>query len=92
MLLSPASLLTTGVALGAVLCAILLAAHFLRRTGLAGPGAQRLRLQETLALDRTRRLYLIACDGREMLVLAGPAGDAPIEWIPAPPPASGANL
>ena len=92
MPLSPASLLTTAVALGAVLGAILLAAHLLRRTGLAGPGAQRLRLRETLALDRTRRLYLIACDGREMLVLAGPSGDAPVGWIPALPPAPGASL
>ena len=92
MPLSPASLLTTAVALGAVLSAILLAAHLLRRTGLARPGAQRLRLQETLTLDRTRRIYLIACDGREMLVLAGPAGDAPIGWLPAPQPAPGASL
>ena len=92
MPLSPSSLLTTAAALGAVLCAILLAAHLLRRTGLAGPSAQRLRLQETLALDRTRRLYLVACDGRELLVLAGPSGDASIGWLPAPVAATGTSL
>lgn len=84
MPLSPSSLLTTAAALGAVIGAILFAAHLLRRTGFAGTGgANRLRLEESLSLDRTRRLYLVACDGRDLLVLSGPNGDVPVGWVPA---------
>lgn len=86
MSLSLSSLLTTTAALGAVICAILFAAHVLRRTGLAGTSATtRLRLRESLSLDRTRRLHLVACDDRDLLVLAGPNGDMLVGWMPALP-------
>lgn len=84
MPLSAPAFLTTAAALGVVLGLILLAAHFLRRTGFAQPSGQRLRLQETLALDRARRLHLVSCDGRDFLILAGPSGDAPVGWVTQP--------
>ena len=83
---SPSLLLTTVAALGAVIGVIYFAAHIIRRAGFAGTAASsRLRLRESLSLDRARNLYLVACDGRELLVLAGPHGDAALGWIPAPP-------
>jgi flagellar protein FliO/FliZ len=72
-----ATLTTAFTALAAVLALVLLAGRAARRFGLAGaagragsPG-RRLALVETLALDPRRRLSLIRCDGRELLVLTG---------------------
>ena len=85
MPLSPSLFLTTVAALGAVVGVIYFAAHIIRRAGFAGTAdSSRLRLRESLSLDRARRLYLVACDGQELLVLAGPHGDATLGWIPAP--------
>ncbi len=41
----------------------------------ARPGVGRLRLIETLPVDRTRRLLLLACDGRVVLVMTGGPND-----------------
>lgn len=80
------SFLTAATALGAVICAILFAAYVLRRTGFARPaGSTRLQLREMLPLDRTRKLYLVTCDGRDLLMVAGPAGDTLVGWVPATP-------
>ncbi|MBB5519189.1 FliO/MopB family protein [Amphiplicatus metriothermophilus] len=54
-----------------------------RRLGLAQGAAalgrkRRLALVETLALDARRRLAIIRCDGREHLVVLGPAGETVI--------------
>ncbi len=73
-------------ALGAVLLLAWGAARLLRATPLAGaaqrPG-RRLRIEETIALDPRRRLMLLSCDGREMLLLTGGAGpDTPLGWLP----------
>jgi flagellar protein FliO/FliZ len=72
-----ATLTTAIAALAGVLALVLLAGRAARRFGLAGaagragsPG-RRLALVETLALDPRRRLLLIRCDGREVLVLTG---------------------
>ena len=67
---------TAIVALAAVLGLILLSARLMRRFGLA-PGqpvagaARRLSVQEVLPVDPRRRLMLLRCDGREILVLTG---------------------
>lgn len=88
MPLSSSSFLTAAAALAAVICAILFAAHVLRRTGFARPAASsRLQLRETLPLDRTRRLYLVTYDGRDLLMVAGPTGDTLVGWVPAMPDA-----
>nr|WP_280863889.1 flagellar biosynthetic protein FliO [Falsiroseomonas frigidaquae] len=51
--------------------------------GLPARGARRLALVEALPLDRNRRLLLLRCDGREMLVLVGGGQDL---VLPQPEP------
>jgi len=70
-------------ALAAVLLLAWGAAALARRTGLARPSSaqRRLSLEATLALDPRRRLLVVRCDGREGLILTGPAGDAWLGWL-----------
>lgn len=82
---------TVMVALGAlalVLGLVLLAQRAARWGGLAprgGPGG-RLALVETVALDPRRRISLVRCDGRHVLVLTGGAQDVVVGWVePAAP-------
>lgn len=81
-------LISPVAALAGVIALVLLAARWARSSGLAPAGAgRRLTLLDTLAIDRARRLTLVRCDGREVLLLvgggrdqviwSGPAGDAP---------------
>ena len=83
------AVLTAGAALGAVLGIIVLAGRGARMLRLAKPAAgRRIVLREALALDRTRRLQLVACDGRELLVLTGGGTDQFMAWPPAAPTAA----
>ncbi len=84
MLPSLTSLLITLLALAVVLGLILLAQRLARITGLAPKGGGRLRLEETLALDPRRRLHLVACDGRHVLLLTGGGQDQVIGWLSGP--------
>ncbi len=78
------AILTAGAALGAVLGIIVLAGRGARMLRLARPiAARRLMLLEALPLDRTRRLHLVACDGRELLLLIGGGTDQVVAWLPA---------
>ncbi len=85
MILSPVRLFSAFAALLLVLGLLWLAARLARWGGVAARGVagRRLRLVETLPLDPRRRLLLVACDGREMLLLAGPAGDLALGWLPS---------
>ena len=69
-------------ALAAVLVLIVLsgraASTVLARRPQAG---RRLALRETLALDPRRRLLLVACDGREALLLTGGPTDLVVGWL-----------
>lgn len=72
-------------AFAAVLLPLWLAARLLRgRTARSGPG-RRLALEEVLALDARRRLLLLRCDGRGLLLLTGGGQDAVIGWLPDRP-------
>lgn len=83
MNLSFANWLTAGFALLFVLGLILLMARLLRATGLAPANAgQRLKMQEVLALDGRRRVVIVSCDGREVLLLTGGAQDLCLGWLP----------
>ena len=77
------------LALAAVLGLIVLAARALRGSGLllrAGAGNNgRLGLIQVLALDPRRRLHLVRCDGRQVLLLTGGAQDLVVGWIDPPP-------
>ena len=73
---------TAVAALAAVLAVVLLAGRGARALRLARPGpARRLVVREALAIDRTRQLLLVSCDGRELLLLTG-GGDRVIGWLP----------
>lgn len=77
-------------ALGAVLLLIWGAARALRASPLAAGGqrpGRRLRVEEVLALDPRRRLLLLRCDEREVLLVTGGAQDLVIGWLPPDPPA-----
>ena len=63
-------------ALAAVLVLVLLSGRAARTVLARRPQAnRRLALLETLALDPRRRLLLVACDGREALLLTGGPAD-----------------
>lgn len=83
MTLSLGDWLTAGIALIFVVGLILLLARLLRATGLAPKTAgQRLKLQEVLALDARRRVIILSCDGREVLLLTGGPQDVCLGWLP----------
>ena len=83
MLSSPTTILLALAALVAVLGLVLLAGRAARATGLGRLAkGQRLILREALALDRTRRLQLVTCDGRDLLLLTGGGADVVIGWLP----------
>ena len=78
------SVFTAVAALAAVLLLILLAGRLARMTRFARPGGAagtRLRLQDSLVLDPRRRLLLVQCDGRSVLLLTGPT-DRVVGWLP----------
>jgi flagellar protein FliO/FliZ len=83
MTLSLANWLTAGIALLFVLGLILLLARLLRATGLAPQtSGQRLKLQEVLALDARRRVVILRCDGRDVLLMTGGPQDLCLGWLP----------
>jgi len=83
-------------ALGAlivVLGLVLLAAQVARRFGLApglpgraGAAGRRLAVLEALPLDGKRRLLLLRCDGRELLLLTGGPQDLLLQTLPPATP------
>jgi flagellar protein FliO/FliZ len=72
-------------ALGAALLLAWLGARALRASPLAARSGRRLQVQEALAIDPRRRLLLLRCDGREVLLLTGGTQDRVIAWLPPPP-------
>ncbi len=80
------TLLTASAALAAVLAMILLAGRLARMGGF-GPrrgGGRSLVVLETAALDSRRRVHVVACDGRRMLLLTGGASDVLLGWLDEP--------
>ena len=78
------SVLTAVAALAAVLLLILLAGRLARMTRFARPrgsATARLSVQDSLVLDPRRRLLLVQCDGRSVLLLTGPT-DHVVGWLP----------
>jgi flagellar protein FliO/FliZ len=75
--------LTALAALLVVLAALLLAARAARAAGMR-PG-RRLAVEETVALDSRRRLTLLRCDGRHLLLLTGGAQEVVVGWLPVEP-------
>lgn len=77
------------VALGAlalVLALVMLAQRAARWGGLAPRGTGRLAIVEAIALDPRRRLCLVRCDGRHLLLVTGGAQDVVVGWLDQPAP------
>jgi flagellar protein FliO/FliZ len=80
------SVLTALAALAAVVALVLMAGRAARWGGLAprATGGRRLVVQDVLALDARRRLTLVRCDDRTVLLLTGGAQDVVVGWIADP--------
>ena len=79
------AILLACAALAAVLALILLAGRIARAGGwVRKPAGGRLALVQGLALDQRRRLHLVRCDDREILLLTGGTTDLVIGWLDAP--------
>ena len=86
------SILLAFVSLLAVLGLILVAGR-VARAGFLLPraaGGGRLSLVQVLALDPRRRLHLVRCDNRHLLLLTGGGSDVVVGWVETPPGAEGA--
>ncbi len=83
MVIGANSILTAVAALAAVLALIWLTGRLARFGGMAQrPSASRmLVVQDVIALDGRRRLHLVACEGRRVLLLTGGAQDIVVGWI-----------
>jgi flagellar protein FliO/FliZ len=84
MLSSPTSLLTALAALAAVLALIWLAGRAARLAGLArrpAASGRLLSVQDMVALDARRRLHVVRCADRQVVLLTGPAQDLVVGWI-----------
>jgi len=78
------TLLTAVAALAAVVGLVLLAGRAARATGFARLAAsRRLVLRDSLAVDRSRSLRIVSCDGRDLLLLVGGGADIVVGWLPA---------
>ena len=83
MVINPVSILTAAAALVAVLGLIWLAGRAARFGGMAQrPATGRLlAIEDVIALDTRRRLYLVKCEERRVLLLTGGADDVVVGWI-----------
>jgi flagellar protein FliO/FliZ len=92
--MQPTSILLSVLALCAVL-ALILGAGRIARSGLLTPRlvpGGRLSLVQVLALDPRRRLNLVRCDDRHVLVLTGGTQDVVVGWLDEPArPADGVS-
>ncbi len=80
------TLITAAVALAGVLLLLALAARLIRIGGwVPRPQAGKLlALRESIALDPRRRLHLIQCGERQVILLTGGTQDVVVGWIATP--------
>ena len=83
MVITPVSILSAIAALAAVLALIWLAGRAARFGGLANRPAtgRSLVVQDVIALDTRRRLHLVKCEGRRVLLLTGGGQDVVVGWL-----------
>jgi flagellar protein FliO/FliZ len=88
MVITTASLLTAAATLVAVLALIWLAGRAARFGGFARRPASgsHLSVQDVIALDARRRLYLIQCQDKHVLLLTGGSQDVVVGWPSEHPP------
>jgi flagellar protein FliO/FliZ len=82
LILDPDAILKSVGALAAVALPVWLLARALRGGRPSRRAGRRLAVEEALALDARRRLMLVRCDGRHLLLLTGGGQDAVIGWLP----------
>jgi len=82
------SLLTAAAALAAVIALIWVAGRAARLSGMAHRPAhgRSLEVEDVIALDARRRLHLVQCQDKRVLLLTGGAQDLVVGWIDAPRP------
>lgn len=85
--ISLTSVITVVLALAGVLAVLVLSLRGVRAAGLARGGLRRLAIQEAVALDGRRRVVVLRCDGRDLLLLTGGTQDTVIGWLPDTPAA-----
>jgi flagellar protein FliO/FliZ len=83
MVIGYASILTAVTALAAVLALIWLAGRAARFGGMAQRPANGslLIVQDVIALDTRRRLHLVKCEDRRVLLLTGGTQDIVVGWL-----------
>ena len=83
MVITPVSILSAIAALAAVLALIWLAGRAAWFGGLANRPAtgRSLVVQDVIALDTRRRLHLVKCEGRRVLLLTGGGQDVVVGWL-----------
>jgi flagellar protein FliO/FliZ len=84
MLSSSTSLLTALAALAAVLALIWLAGRAARLAGLArrpSASGRLLSVEDVIALDARRRLHMVRCADRQVVLLTGGGQDLVVGWI-----------
>jgi flagellar protein FliO/FliZ len=79
-------LITAAAALAGILVLLVLVLRGVRAAGI-GRGNRRLMVEEAVALDARRRVVLLRCDGRNLLLLTGGGQDLVLGWPEAPPKA-----
>ncbi len=79
------TLVSAVAALAGVLLLILVAGRLAKRSWFVrAQNSARMGVIESLALDARRRLVLVSCDGRPLLLLTG-THDQVIGWLPSEP-------
>jgi len=88
MLLGFNTLMTAVAALAGVLALVWLGARAARLTGLAPRpvGPRILTLQDAIALDSRRRLLVVRCGTRDVVLLTGGGQDVVVGWLNQPSP------
>jgi flagellar protein FliO/FliZ len=83
MFVGVTTVLTAAVALAAVLALIFVAGRLAKFGGMVQrpAGSRALLVQEVLHLDQRRRLYLVSCEQRRVLLLIGGPQDCVIGWL-----------
>lgn len=76
-------------ACGALLCVLVLVALAARLVRLGGWAPRQrtgtlLMLQESVALDGRRRLHLVQCGGKQVILLTGGTQDVVVGWLTGP--------
>jgi flagellar protein FliO/FliZ len=90
MVSNVASILTAAVALAAVIALIWLVGRAARFSGMTQRTShgRLLAVQDVIALDTRRRLHVVKCGEKRVLLLTGGAQDVVVGWIEHEEPAS----